>query len=64
VPTEAEKASELAGRDRSLSVACPECKRMAGDRCITLSHQPTNLVHKRRVAAWKAAGSPIQEAMF
>jgi hypothetical protein len=54
--TEAEKAEAAARWDKALSVACPECKRPARSRCITLdTHQPTNLVHRARVEAWKAA---------
>ena len=54
--TEEEKAAEAARRDRVLSVPCPECNRPAGSRCITLdTHQPTNLVHRARVLAWRAA---------
>jgi hypothetical protein len=53
--TEAEKAAAAAARDQALSVSCPECKRPAGSRCITLdTHQPSNLVHRARVKAWKA----------
>jgi hypothetical protein len=53
-PSEAEKAAAAARRDAALSVACPECKRPAGARCITLdTHQPTNLVHRARVNAWQ-----------
>ena len=51
---EAEKAAEASRRDKALSVPCPECKRPAGSRCITLdTHQPSNLVHRARVAAWE-----------
>jgi hypothetical protein len=51
---EARKAADAAARDKALSVPCPECKRDAGARCIALdTHQPTNLVHKARVTAWR-----------
>jgi hypothetical protein len=54
VATETEKAAAAAERDKALSVPCPECKRPAGSRCITLdTYQPSNIVHKARVEAWK-----------
>jgi hypothetical protein len=52
--SEVRKAADAAARDKSLSVPCPECKRPAGSRCITLdTHQPSNLVHGARVSAWR-----------
>jgi hypothetical protein len=57
---EAQKAAEAAVRDRALTVACPECKRLAGARCITLdTHQPTNLVHRVRVIYWEASRDQV-----
>ena len=51
--TEEEKAAELAARDAVLSVPCPECKRPALARCVTLdTRQPTSVVHRARVVAW------------
>jgi hypothetical protein len=54
--SEAGKAAAATARDKALTVPCPECKRLAGERCITLdTHLPTNLVHRARVIAWEAA---------
>jgi hypothetical protein len=52
---EDEKAAALAARDLTLTVACPECKREAGQRCLSILGVPSNLVHKARHEAWKAA---------
>lgn len=52
---EEEKAAALAARDMTLSVACPECKRPAGQRCLRIDGVPSNLVHKARYEAWKEA---------
>jgi hypothetical protein len=42
--------------DPALRVPCPECKRPAGSRCITLdTHQPSNLVHRGRAHAAQRA---------
>jgi hypothetical protein len=52
--SEVQKAAEAAARDKALSVACPECKRSAGSRCIApVSMQPSNLVHSARVQEWR-----------
>jgi hypothetical protein len=50
--TEAQKAEAAAGRDAVLTVPCDACNAPAGARC-TLGDQPTNLVHKTRVASWR-----------
>jgi hypothetical protein len=51
--------------DPALRVPCPECKRPAGTRCITLdTHQPSNLVHRGRAhAAQRAQVKAAQAAL-
>ena len=52
------------GIEGALSVPCPECKRPAGSRCVTLLGEPSDLVHRARdgapPAAGTAAGCPVQ----
>jgi hypothetical protein len=63
VPSEADKAAAAAARDHALTVACPECKAAAMARCIGAYGRATNIVHRARVDAWKAAGQPVQDML-
>jgi hypothetical protein len=49
--TEAEKAADLARYDRTMSVPCPECGALPGERCRN-EGEPSNLMHTARILAW------------
>jgi len=52
--TEAQKAAEATARDQALTVDCPACPALAGERCLnTVTGQPGNFVHGGRVAHWR-----------